>query len=155
MSLIADNFLLVAQTGSAFGAIASSFVLFKGLMSARNSLNTRKDASFVTGTAMDRTAQIRRYSVNTRVADKVLLDKENLALRRKPVSNGGVLGVDTFSDKTVGVTEADEETVIGKTTRVVEEVVVDKDAGHQLETEHDTVHRGESGAAKVTDVDKS
>ena len=46
-----------------------------------------------------------------------------------------------FTDKTIEVTERDEEAVVGKTARVKEEVVVRKDAADRVETVHDTVRR--------------
>ena len=46
---------------------------------------------------------------------------------------------DSFSDKVIEVTETDEEAVVGKTARVVEEVVVQKAVDERVETIKDTV----------------
>jgi stress response protein YsnF len=46
-----------------------------------------------------------------------------------------------FTDRTVEVTESDEEAVVSKTARVKEEVVVNKAATDRVETVRDTVRR--------------
>jgi stress response protein YsnF len=46
-----------------------------------------------------------------------------------------------FTDRTIEVTETDEEAVVGKTARVKEEVVVNKAATERVETVRETVRR--------------
>ncbi|WP_242154474.1 DUF2382 domain-containing protein, partial [Sphingomonas sp. BAUL-RG-20F-R05-02] len=50
---------------------------------------------------------------------------------------------DTFRERTIEVTATGEEAVVGKTARVVEEVVVSKTAGEHVEQIDDTVRRTE------------
>ena|ERR1700753_2076815 len=46
-----------------------------------------------------------------------------------------------FTDRTIEVAETDEEAVVSKTTRVKEEVVVQREATDRVETVRDTVRR--------------
>jgi hypothetical protein len=60
-------------------------------------------------------------------------------------------------ERTIEVTETDEEPIVRKQARVVEEVVVSKDVQEQTETVRDTVRRTEvevdpTGAAPARDV---
>jgi stress response protein YsnF len=48
---------------------------------------------------------------------------------------------DAFADKTVEVTETNEEAVVAKTARIAEEVVIHKDVQQDVETIRDTVRR--------------
>ena len=48
---------------------------------------------------------------------------------------------DAFADKTVEVTETNEEAVVAKTARIAEEVVIHKDVQQDAETIRDTVRR--------------
>ncbi len=50
---------------------------------------------------------------------------------------------DAFRERTIDVTATGEEAVVGKTARVVEEVVVSKTAGERVEEIDDTVRRTE------------
>ena len=53
------------------------------------------------------------------------------------------IGEDAFRERTINMTETAEEAVVGKSARVVEEVVVRKDAGARTETVTDSVRRTE------------
>ncbi len=95
------------------------------------------------------TTRIRRYVVETPVSESVSLHQENVSVERRPVTGTGTVGADAFTDKTIEVTEMNEEAVVGKTARVVEEVVVRKDASDRVETVNDTVRREEVEVEKV------
>ena len=48
---------------------------------------------------------------------------------------------DAFAEKTVEVTETNEEAVVAKTARIAEEVVIHKEVEQHIETVRDTVRR--------------
>lgn len=79
------------------------------------------------------------------VTEQVTLREEHLHVERHPV-NRPVSDADTaFREANINVTERAEEAVVSKTARVVEEVVIEKEATQRTETIRDTVRR--------TDVD--
>jgi uncharacterized protein (TIGR02271 family) len=87
------------------------------------------------------TTRIRRFVVETPVEEAVTLHSEHVSLDRRPVAPGTKVADTAFTDRTVEVTESDEETVVSKTARVKEEVVVNKAATDRVETVRDTVRR--------------
>ncbi len=87
------------------------------------------------------TTRIRRFVVETPVEENVALHSERVSVERRPVSGDARVTNADFTDKTIEMTETDEEAVVGKTARVKEEVVVRKDAADRVETVHDTVRR--------------
>jgi stress response protein YsnF len=67
-------------------------------------------------------------------------------VERHPVSGttqAGSLSGDPFQERTIEVEERGEEAVVSKEARVVEEVVVRKEAEQRTETISDTVRRTE------------
>ena len=84
--------------------------------------------------------RIRRYVVETPVQQDVTLRSEKVALDRRPVTDGRP-ATDSFSEKTVEMTSTGEEAVVGKTSRVVEEVGLRKEATERVETVRDTVRK--------------
>jgi uncharacterized protein (TIGR02271 family) len=87
------------------------------------------------------TTRIRRYAVETPVEENVTLRSERVSVERRPVSGDARVADADFADKTIEVSESDEEAVVGKTARVREEVVVRKDVADRVETVRDTVRR--------------
>src|SRR5204862_5945467 len=87
------------------------------------------------------TTHIRRFVVETPVEENVTLHTERVSIDRRPASAGTRVDDADFTDRTVEVTEIDEEAVVGKTARVKEEVVVQKEATDRVETVRDTVRR--------------
>ncbi len=85
--------------------------------------------------------RVRRFVVETPVEQNVTLHSEHVTIDRRPAAAGATVGGDAFKDSVVEVSESDEEVVVGKTARVVEEVVVRKDATDRVETVRDTVRR--------------
>jgi stress response protein YsnF len=76
----------------------------------------------------------------------VSLREEHVEVERRPVSDttqAGTLGGDPFQERTIEVEERDEEAVVSKQARVVEEVVVRKDVEQRTETISDTVRKTE------------
>jgi uncharacterized protein (TIGR02271 family) len=87
------------------------------------------------------TTHIRRFVVETPVEENVTLRSERVSIDRRPASAGARVDDADFTDRTIEVTETDEEAVVGKTARVKEEVVVHKEATDRVETVRDTVRR--------------
>jgi len=87
------------------------------------------------------TAHIRRFVVETPVEEAVTLRSERVSIERRPVAAGTPVPDAAFTDRTIEVTESDEEAVVGKTARVKEEVVINKAATERVETVRDTVRR--------------
>jgi uncharacterized protein (TIGR02271 family) len=86
------------------------------------------------------TTHIRRFVVETPVEENVTLHSERVSIDRRPASAGARVDAD-FTDRTIEVSETDEEPVVSKTARVKEEVVVHKKATDRVETVRDTVRR--------------
>jgi len=90
------------------------------------------------------TTRIRRYVVERPVEEQVSLRSETVEVERRPVTGrSGSVAPDAFTERTVTMTETEEQAVVGKTARIAEEVVVHKVAHERLETVHDTVRREE------------
>ena len=87
------------------------------------------------------TTRIRRFVVETPVEENVTLHSERVSIDRRPASAGARVDDADFTDRTIEVTETDEEAVVGKTARVKEEVVVHREETDRVETVRDTVRR--------------
>jgi uncharacterized protein (TIGR02271 family) len=111
------------------------------------------------------TRQVQRGGVRlyTRVTERpaeetVRLRDETVHVERHPVDRpASERDFGAVQEGTIEVTETDEEPVVRKQARVVEEVVVSKDVQEQTETVRDTVRRTEvevepTGAAPARDV---
>jgi uncharacterized protein (TIGR02271 family) len=79
--------------------------------------------------------------VETPVEENVALHSERVSVERRPVTGDARVTDADFTDKTIEMTETDEEAVVGKTARVKEEVIVRKDVADRVETVRDTVRR--------------
>jgi len=88
--------------------------------------------------------RVRSYVVETPVEETVKLRDETVHVERRPVNRDVTdIPADAFRERTIEVTETDEEAVVAKTARVVEEVVVRKDVTEEARTVRDTVRRTE------------
>jgi len=78
------------------------------------------------------------------VEETVRLRDETVHVERHPVDRpAGDADLAAFKEGTIEVTETDEEAVVSKRTRVVEEVVVSKDVEERTETVRDAARRTE------------
>jgi uncharacterized protein (TIGR02271 family) len=86
---------------------------------------------------------VRVYSRITEqpVTESVSLHEERARVERRPVNRAATEADFRLKDEVVEVIETSEEAVVGKTARVVEEVVVGRDASDRTETIKDTVRR--------------
>lgn len=88
--------------------------------------------------------RVRSYVVETPVEEQVRLRDETVTVERRPVTRGtGDVPADAFRERTVEVTETDEEAVVRKRAQVKEEVVIRKDVEERAQTVSDTVRRTE------------
>ncbi len=86
-------------------------------------------------------ARVRSYVTEIPVHEQVRLRDEKISVQRRAVDRPLTDADDAFRERTIDVTATGEEAVIGKTARVVEEVVVSKTAGERVEEINDTVRR--------------
>lgn len=78
----------------------------------------------------------------TPVSQMVTLREERAVIERRPVDRAATdADFTNFKDGTIEVRERSEEAVVGKTARVVEEVVVGKQVSEREQTVSDTVRR--------------
>ena len=76
-------------------------------------------------------------------------------MQRRPVDRPIAGGEDAFRERTVEVRETIEEPVVSKRARVVEEVVVRKQATEHDETVRDTVRETEVNVDRTTDATRA
>ena len=86
-------------------------------------------------------ARVRSYVTETPVHEQVRLRDEKINVERRAVDRPLTDGDDAFRERTIDMTATGEEAVVGKTARVVEEVVISKTAGERTEEIDDTVRR--------------
>ena len=87
--------------------------------------------------------RIFRRVVEIPVEETVNLREEHVTMERRPVNRAVTDSDLTFGNRTIELTETAEEAVISKEARVVEEVLVGKQASEHIETVHDTVRKTE------------
>ena len=86
----------------------------------------------------------------TPVSELVTLREEHATVERRPVDRAATEADFTnFKEGTVEIREMSEEAVVGKTSRVVEEVVVGKQVSERTETVSDTVRRTDVDVERV------
>lgn len=80
--------------------------------------------------------------VETPVSEDITLHSETLSVDRRVVDRPvalGALGVDPFKERVIEMEEIDEEAIVAKSARIVEEIKLHKDAADRVETIRDTV----------------
>ena len=87
------------------------------------------------------TARIRRFVTEKPVEAKVTLHEEHAQVVRKAISDPNYVKDIDWSDRTIEVSETDEEAVVSKRARIAEEVVVSKEGTDREETIRDKVRR--------------
>lgn len=105
---------------------------------------TEEEISIGKRTVERGSVRVRSYVVETPVEEQVRLRDETVTVERRPVTRGtGDVPADAFRERTVEVTETDEEAVVQKRAQVKEEVVIRKDVEERAQTVSDTVRRTE------------
>ena len=88
------------------------------------------------------------------VDEDVNLRKEEIHVERKPVDRPVTdRDMEAFKEGTYEFTEKEEEPIVDKTARVVEEVHVNKDVDVEQQHIHDTVRKTKVDIDKLTDAD--
>lgn len=86
--------------------------------------------------------RVRSYVTETPVHEQIRLRNEQVHVERRAVDQPlSAADGDAFRERTIDMTATGEEAVVGKTARVVEEVVVSKTAEEHVEEIEDTVRR--------------
>ena len=98
--------------------------------------------------------RIRRFVVETPVEESVSLHSEKVVLERNPVSDGRA-PTDSFSEKTIEMTEMAEEAVVSKSAHVYEEVGLRKEATDRVETVRDNLRKEEVEVVQVPGAQKT
>jgi uncharacterized protein (TIGR02271 family) len=86
--------------------------------------------------------RVRSYVTETPVHEQVRLRNERVNVERRAVDQPlSGADADAFRERTIAMTATGEEAVVGKSARVVEEVVVSKTADERVEQIDDTVRK--------------
>ena len=89
------------------------------------------------------TVHVRTYTTERPVEESVRLREERADIERRPVDRPLAAGDDAFKERDIEVSETSEEPVVGKQTRVTEEVRVGKQASEREEKVQDKVRETE------------
>ncbi len=90
--------------------------------------------------------RVRSYVTEMPVHEQIRLRDEKVSVERRPVDRDLTdVDHDAFRERTIEMTETNEEAIVGKKARIVEEVLVSKTSGERVEDINETVRR--------TDVD--
>jgi uncharacterized protein (TIGR02271 family) len=87
--------------------------------------------------------RIRSYVVETPVNEQVRLHSESVQVERKPVDRPAGAGDALFQDRVIEAEERAEEAVVGKETRVKEELTLRKTAADRTQDISDTIRHTE------------
>ncbi|HEY0202983.1 MAG TPA: YsnF/AvaK domain-containing protein [Acetobacteraceae bacterium] len=83
--------------------------------------------------------RVTSHVVETPVQEQVTLHEERVTLERRPMNERVAGAGDAFADKTIEARATSEEAVVGKETRVIEEIGIKKEAADRVETVRDNV----------------
>jgi uncharacterized protein (TIGR02271 family) len=98
--------------------------------------------------------RVRSYVTETPVHEQIRLRNERIDVERRPVDLPlSAADGDAFRERSIDMVATGEEAVVGKTARVVEEVLVSKTADEHVEEVDDTVRRTEVEVDRDTDLD--
>ena len=98
--------------------------------------------------------RVRSYVTETPVHEQIRLRNEQVNVERRSVNQPlSAADADAFRERTINMTATGEEAVVGKTARVVEEVVVSKTAEEHVENVDDTVRRTDVEVERDNDAD--
>jgi uncharacterized protein (TIGR02271 family) len=137
-----DKDLLVASGAPSSAAMNSAGMSSSGMRDAGESIPVVEEQMRVGKRSVERGGvRVRSYVTERPVEEQVRLRDETIQVERRPVDRLVSASDDVFKERSIELTETDEEAVIAKEARVVEEVVVRKDVEERVETVRDTVRR--------------
>lgn len=129
-----------ATAGAVAGSVGDSAVAATGTVGDEARFRVVEEQLVVGKREVERGGvRVRSYVTETPVHEQISLRDEKIRVERRPVDRAA--GDDAFREQSIELTETGEEAVVGKTARVVEEVVVNKTAGERVEEINDTVRR--------------
>jgi uncharacterized protein (TIGR02271 family) len=131
---------------SATGAMASAAYVAPATASEQSAAIPIVEESLQVGKKTVDRGGVRVYTrtVETPVSESVSLREEHAVVERRPVDRPLTAAEqDGFRERSIEVREMAEKAVVGKTARVVEEVVVGKQASERTETISDSVRHTE------------
>lgn len=95
--------------------------------------------------------RVRSYVTETPVQEQVTLREEHVRVERHPVDRAATAAdINAFKEGVIEVTEHAEEAIVQKTARVIEEVVIGKEASERVETINETVRRTDVEVENMT-----
>ncbi len=125
-------------------ATASGSVADKGLTGREDSISLYEERLTVGKREVSHgRLRVRSYVVETPVDEQVTLHRETVQVDRRSVDRPVNAADIVFQDRTIELEEFDEEAVVSKEARVVEEISLRKEAQDRTETIHDTVRHTE------------
>jgi stress response protein YsnF len=95
------------------------------------------------------TTRIRRFLTQQPVEQKVALHEEHAEVVRRAIEDPNYVRDVDWSDQTVEIRETAEEPMVTKSTRVAEEIIIDKTGSDRVETIRDTVRKQQAQVEKV------
>lgn len=143
-----------AASGSAFGSAGTTAPL-AGISEREEVIPIVEEELVVGKRDVDRGGvRVRSYVTETPVHEQIRLRNERINVERRPVDLPlSAADGDAFRERSIDMVAHGEEAVVGKTARVVEEVVVSKTADEHVEEVDDTVRRTEVEVDRDSDLD--
>ena len=93
--------------------------------------------------------RVRSYVTETPVHEQIRLRSERVRVERHPVDRA--VDADAFQERSIEMTQTDEEAVVEKSARVVEEVLITKTAEERIEQINDTVRHTDVVVERLDD----
>jgi uncharacterized protein (TIGR02271 family) len=103
---------------------------------------------------LEGTTRIRRFVTEKPVEAKVSLHEEHAKVVRRAITDPKFIQEIDWTDKTIEVTETDEEAVVSKSAHVAEEVILSKEGSDREETIRDTVRRQQVEVERIPGSEK-
>jgi uncharacterized protein (TIGR02271 family) len=97
--------------------------------------------------------RVRSYVVEQPIEELVRLRDETVRVERRPVAGDAPMGGDAFQERTIEMSEHDEEPVVEKRARVKEEVVIKKDVGERTERVQERARRTQVDVDKESELE--
>lgn len=99
------------------------------------------------------TTRIRRFVTERPVEAKVTLHEEHARVVRRAITDPNYMRNIDWTDKTIEITETNEEPVITKSAHVAEEVVIRREATDHVETVRDKVRKQQVDVERVSNTE--
>jgi uncharacterized protein (TIGR02271 family) len=104
---------------------------------------------------LEGTTRIRRFVTEKPVEAKISLHEEHAKVVRRAITDPKFIQDVDWTDRTIEVTETDEQAVVSKSARIAEEVVLSKEGSDREETIRDTVRRQQVEVERVPGSEKA